>query len=272
MRRHRRLAFAAVAAVVLVLAGAAPAAAELRTSRAGVELIVEFEGFPNGGAPYNDPAPGRHCTVGFGHLIHLGPCTLTDFLAVWVRGQASAGRLTRPEAMALLSQRLAQRYEPPVRSLFRRGSALAGKFNQHRFDALVSFVYNLGPGAVTCVSGGFETLCRALRSHDPASVGDALLRYSTAGGVVLPGLVRRRGAERTLFRRPMGRFELFPAREVRWIREWDAGPAPVRRAQLRAAMRALAQRIERAAAADRPDGERVLRRQTRAVALTRRAR
>ena len=43
----------------------------MRTSDRGLQLIAEFEGLRT--QLYNDPA--GHCTVGYGHLVHLGPCS-----------------------------------------------------------------------------------------------------------------------------------------------------------------------------------------------------
>jgi len=65
---------------------------------------------------------------------------------------------------------------------------------QHQFDALVSFVFNLG-------SSNFRlsTLLRKLNAGDYTSAAAELLRWVNAGGKKLPGLVRRREAEKALF-------------------------------------------------------------------------
>ena len=66
--------------------------------------------------------------------------------------------------------------------------------NQNQFDALVSFVYNLGAGA-------FEgsTLLKDLNAHNFAAVPGQLEEWVHAGSQVLPGLVARRKAEARLF-------------------------------------------------------------------------
>lgn len=68
---------------------------------------------------------------------------------------------------------------------------------QNQFDALVSFVYNLGVGA-------FEksTLLKVLNAGDYAGAADQLLRWDHDNGVQVPGLTRRRKAERELFLKP----------------------------------------------------------------------
>ncbi len=229
----RRATIVALALVALLGALAAPpAAAALHASSTAVSFIEQREGLPNNGCPYRDPI--GVWTRGFGRIEGIGPLSPC---------------ITRSVARRELRALLAAAYEPHVAALFRPGGMLADKFNQHRFDALVSFVYNLGVGAVKCVLG-FESLCGAMRAASPRRVADAMLLYDKAGGLPFLGLTLRRRAERAMFLKPMGRFELFPAREVRWIREWDAGPRPARRARLRAAMLALANRIDAAARAD----------------------
>jgi lysozyme len=62
-----------------------------------------------------------------------------------------------------------------------------------RRAALVSFTYNVGKEAM-CKS----TLVRKLNSHDTQGACDELLRWDKAKGITLPGLTRRRQAEREL--------------------------------------------------------------------------
>lgn len=162
------------------------APAQLTISTAGLALIEDFEGFyPE---PYNDPA--GHATVGYGHLLHLGPVAPADRRGVWIDGQQAPGRLTRAEARHLLRRMLAETYEPAVR-------ALRLPLTQGRFDALVSFVYNVGPGALAAATG----IGRALRAQQWHDAADELLRWDKAGSPPrpLPGLTRRRRAERDLF-------------------------------------------------------------------------
>lgn len=77
--------------------------------------------------------------------------------------------------------------------------------------ALVSIVNNVGPGRVrragdpgrdgivTLAGGQPSTLLRHLNIGDTSGAADQFLVWNRAGGVVLPGLVRRRAAERDLF-------------------------------------------------------------------------
>jgi lysozyme len=161
-------------------------AAQRRLSDAAIALIEAFEGFRP--TPYDDPA--GHATVGYGHLLHFGPVTAADRRGVWVKGQREPGRLTAAEARELLRQELAADYEPAVAAL---GLPLA----QQQHDALVSFVFNVGTGALGAQTGVGRAL-RERRWHDAA---DELLRWDKAGSPPKPlaGLTRRRQAERSLF-------------------------------------------------------------------------
>lgn len=137
-------------------------------SSAGIALIASFEGFV--GHPYRD-AVGVW-TIGYGHTAGVGPNT---------------PNITQAQAQALLRRDLEHTYVPPVRRV--KG------LNQHQFDALVSVVYNLGPGVI----GPGHTLGDALARGDLRAAADAILLYDKAGGRTLPGLTRRRKAERQLF-------------------------------------------------------------------------
>ena len=165
-------------------------------SRQGVQFIAEFEGLPNRGRPYNDPV--GFATVGYGHLLGYRPVQPSDSWGMWLAVQETPGRLSPEEARELLRLDLRKDYEPAVRKLFARGGPLDGKFTQGRYESLVSFVYNLGPGSVQGVPG-FETMGRAISAGDLDAIADALLLYDKAGGSALPGLTRRREAERRLF-------------------------------------------------------------------------
>jgi len=169
----------------------------MRTGAAGIALIKEFEGFPFGGRPYRDPV--GVWTIGYGHTEGVGP---------------NSRRLTERKASELLERDLGQRYEPHVERL-----PMAGSLNQNQFDALVSFVYNLGPGAIAPGTG----IGKALRARQWHRAADEMLRWNMAGGRELAGLTRRRRAERELFLTPASKrpFALMTRRERRWCREYD---------------------------------------------------
>lgn len=164
-------------------------------SPAGVKFIADFEGF----SPVPTDKLDGFSTVGIGHLIAHRPITAADRQATWVKGQKTPGRLTEAEARELLRLDLHRTYEPAVMRLFERGGPLAGRWSQPLYDALVSVAYNLGVGAITPGSvANFETLHAAIRAGSPRRIANALPIYNKGPFGVLPGLVRRRNAERRL--------------------------------------------------------------------------
>lgn len=148
-----------------------------RTSNKGLAFIAQWEGFV--AEPYDDPA--GHCTIGFGHLIHTGNCTNAD--------RVKWGTISKPRGIDLLRDdvALAERcvlahVDPPIQL-------------QHRFDALVSFTFNVGCGPLI----GPSHLKTAVNNPTRKGMPDAMLPYNHAGGKVIPGLTRRRFAEARLW-------------------------------------------------------------------------
>jgi lysozyme len=66
--------------------------------------------------------------------------------------------------------------------------------NQNQFDALVSFVFNVGRG-----SFAGSTLLKLLNARDIPGAAAQILEWDHTNGVVNLGLVRRRRAEQALF-------------------------------------------------------------------------
>lgn len=142
----------------------------MEPSENAITLVKGFEGlrlvaYPDpgtGGAPY---------TIGYGH---------TDGV---VEGQ----RITEVQANAWL-----------LDDLRAAGRAVAElvtwPINQNQFDALTSFVFNVGR---TAFAG--STMLRLLNSGDLYGAAGQFQHWRYAGGKVLPGLVQRRKAEHALF-------------------------------------------------------------------------
>lgn len=93
--------------------------------------------------------------------------------------------------------------EPQAEELLRRDIAWAENavnksavvpLTQNQFDALVSFVFNVGEGAF-----GSSTLLRMLNAKDYEGAANQLLRWNKQKGRVLNGLTKRREEERKLF-------------------------------------------------------------------------
>ena len=196
----------------------------MKTSSAGVHMIATFEGFPNGGRPYNDPV--GLATVGYGHLIARRRVIGSDSRAKWLADQQRPGALTHQEAERLLATDLASREAAALR-------LVKVHVSQHQFDAIVSLIYNIG-------EGGFaqSTVIRRLNAGDYAGAADAFMMWNKAGSPPRPfaGLTHRREVERACFLNGDGGgdsgagngddadgdpFAGYTASEVAWIREYD---------------------------------------------------
>lgn len=141
----------------------------MKASGECLALIQEFEGFS--AKPYM--CAGGHRTIGYGHVIKADE----DF----PRG------ISRKKAAALLAQDVCHAEQAVLR-------LLPVELTQGQFDALVSFTFNLGGGALQR-----STLRRVLLRGEVSQAPRELRRWVFAGGKKLRGLVRRREAEIGLF-------------------------------------------------------------------------
>ncbi len=148
-----------------------------KISPVGIELIKQFEGLEL--ESYLDIADVW--TIGYGHTETAGPNQ----------------KITEREAEELLRRDLVSR-EQAVSNLSNV------PLNQNEFDALVSFVYNVGSNAFRG-----STARKRLNREDRMGAADALTWWNkaTVDGVLVPvrGLTRRRAAERALFLTPVNR-------------------------------------------------------------------
>lgn len=155
----------------------------LDVSESGVAFVTAFEGFRE--RMYDDQA--GHCTIGYGHLIHEGRCTGSD-----PREAPFRDGITQERATEQLRQHLAG-----AARAVRAGITVP--LDQHQFDALVSFVYNVGSGAFQG-----STLRRVINAGQGAQAArQAFLMWVKVrqdGQLVTSrGLVNRRTAEANLF-------------------------------------------------------------------------
>lgn len=142
-------------------------------SKAGINLIKKWEGFRS--KPYL--CSGNVATIGFGSTYYPNGKRVT--LQDKPINEAEAGYML---IIAL------GRYEKAVNKLVK------AVINQNQFDALVSFVYNVGAAA-------FEqsTLLKVLNAGDYEGAAQQFLRWNKAGGKVVEGLTNRRKDEMALF-------------------------------------------------------------------------
>lgn len=139
----------------------------MRTSQRGIDLIKSFEG--------------------------LRLSAYQDSVGVWTIGYGTTRGVTRymtitvEQAERMLSNDI-QRFEPEMDKLVKV------PLNQNQWDALMSFVYNLGAANLAS-----STLLKLLNKGDYQGAADQFPRWVNAGGKRLEGLVKRRAAERALF-------------------------------------------------------------------------
>ena len=139
----------------------------MKTSPKGIALIKEFEGLRL--KAYH--CPGGVWTIGYGHTAGVKPGMVIT--------KAQAEEYLKADLIAF------ERYL--------NGLGLA--LNQNQFDALVSFIYNVGTGNFSN-----STLLRKVRANpQDNSIMDEFLRWVYSKGRVLPGLQRRRLAEMKLY-------------------------------------------------------------------------
>jgi lysozyme len=140
------------------------------TSEAGINFIKTFEGLRL--RAYPDPGSGRApWTIGYGTTKGIRPGMV----------------ITKARAEEMLRRDLRE-IEQVVNDLIKV------EITQTMFDALVSFAYNVGVGNLRR-----STLLKNLNQGDIQGAAEQLLRWNRARGRVLPGLTRRRVAERDLF-------------------------------------------------------------------------
>jgi lysozyme len=136
-----------------------------------MDLAKQFEGCEL--TSYPDPARGWDLpTIGYG-------CTGPNIRrgTTWTQEQADAELKQRMTGFGDQVDRLAK---VPI--------------TDEQKGALTDFVYNLG-----AVSLQNSTLLRLLNGGDPFGAADEFRKWVKAGSVTLPGLVKRREAERALF-------------------------------------------------------------------------
>lgn len=142
----------------------------MRTTGAqGLKLIKHFEGFYP--TTYLDPVGIP--TIGYGHLVK--------------DGLPFQEPINEDQALELLKGDL-DIAEKAVNRL------VQVPLMQNQFDALVSFTFNLGAGALQR-----STLRRKVNAQEHDQVGPEFTRWVWASGRKLPGLIKRRQAEAELY-------------------------------------------------------------------------
>lgn len=131
---------------------------------------------------------------------------LTDFLkqqegfsanSFWDHKQESIGYGTKAKYKgevideAEATRRLEQNISRYKSEVLKRKEKYGYDWNDRQVDALTSFAYNLGPGALDTLTANGK--------RDNATIANKMLQYNKASGKVLPGLARRREQEVAMF-------------------------------------------------------------------------
>ena len=149
----------------------------MKTSQEGINLVKFYEGFRT--KAYLDSV--GIATIGYGHT----------------KGVKLGMVITETKAEELLKQDL-EYFEDRVSEMVKI------PLKQNEFDALISFTFNLGEGNLAK-----STLLKKLNNVSYTNpmimveVADEFLKWDKAGGRVLPGLTKRRKAEREMFLKPI---------------------------------------------------------------------
>lgn len=121
---------------------------------------------------YPDPGTGgKPWTIGWGHT----------------KGVKQGDRITQEQAEQFISDDLAV-FELTVNSAIKR------PMTQNQFDAMVSLAFNIGGPAFAQ-----STLVKKFNASDVQGAADQFPRWKLSDGKVMPGLVKRRAAEREMF-------------------------------------------------------------------------
>lgn len=152
----------------------------MKMSNNGLNLVISFEGLYLNA--YKCPA--GVWTIGYGHTGKVGKDCIR-----------SGMEITKAKAISLLKSDMKQ-FEKSVASLVKV------PLNQNQFDALISFAFNVGSGSLKS-----STLLKKLNKKDYKGAAEQFLVWNKArvnGKLIeLPGLTRRRKAERELFLTPI---------------------------------------------------------------------
>jgi GH24 family phage-related lysozyme (muramidase) len=144
----------------------------MKLSNNGLALIKSFEGVRL--TAYKAVSTEKHWTIGYGHY---GPDVKQNM------------KITQAQADAYLKSDVA-RFEKAV------NNNVKVPINQNQFDALVSFTYNCGEGALQR-----SDLLKLLNQGKYKEAANQFDLWNKSGGKVLAGLVKRRAKEKELFLR-----------------------------------------------------------------------
>lgn len=142
----------------------------MKTSDRGMEMIKKFEGLFL--KPYKAVPSEKYFTIGYGHY----------------------GADVK-QGMTITKQQAEDLFIKDLQPLENELSAMNLHVNQNMFDALISFAYNVGIGALKK-----STLLKKVKQNPKdTNIRLEFMRWVYSGEVYLKGLERRRKAEADLY-------------------------------------------------------------------------
>ena len=146
----------------------------MKTDIKGQQLIQQFEGL------YLKPylCPKKVATIGYGNTFYENGKAVT----------MSDPPITKERAISLFL-RIIHPFEEQVTALLKKA------VNQQQFNALVSFAYNVGVGAL----GGSTLLKKVNVNPNDPTIRDEFMKWVKVNGAVFTGLVNRRKAEADMY-------------------------------------------------------------------------
>ena len=150
----------------------------MHISQEGITLIKHYEGCPKDkdGNAVSYRCAANKATIGYGSLKLIDGSPVTDNISI-----------TMQEAEDLLAHELVE-YEGYTNDLVKV------PLKQNEFDALVSWVFNLGPSNLKS-----STMLKVLNAGKYQEVPEQIKRWNKVNGKVNEGLVKRRKSEALLF-------------------------------------------------------------------------
>ena len=156
----------------------------MKVSDKAIKMIKHHEGVRQ--RPYRCPA--KLWTIGVGHVLYPRQGALKiDERDAYALEYKDDRTFSMEEVDDILRDDL-NRFERGVERF------CPVKLTQGQFDALVSFSFNVGLGTLQR-----STLRQKVLRRDYEAAAAEFMKFTKAGGKVLPGLVKRRTDERLLF-------------------------------------------------------------------------
>lgn len=165
----------------------------MKLSKTGANLMHQYEGYRN--KPYLCPA--HIWTIGYGHVLYQDQIRLPVVKKEGYTGLIRKEYVLKPEDNRVWTKEEIEKLFADDIASFERGvlrlaPTVFGR--QGAFDACVSFAFNAG-------LGNFQrsTIRMKINRGEWESAAEAFMMWTKGGGKELPGLVKRRKAEKALF-------------------------------------------------------------------------